>query len=235
MTTETIQSKTIQVNGVPVTCHSDGSTTIIDGRTGNPVRSFGSSKGNGYMERRINQKNFLVHRLIARAFHRKPNKGEQADHINGNRTDNRPENLRWVNNSQNLRGARISHGCSKYRGVAKNTGRWSARCLGKRYGSFDTELEAAERWDDAAFYEHNFPLEGLNFPQRMLDKMAKDATDKSMTNSSENIERIQTQIEMIRQESRILSYRIDRMMEQRKALSEEKRRLKDELATHSVK
>ena len=45
----------------------------------------------------------------------------------------------------------------------------------------------------------------------------------------ENIERIQTQIDMIRQESRTLSYRIERMMEQRKALSQEKTRLKDRL------
>jgi len=42
----------------------------------------------------------------------------------------------------------------------------------------------------------------------------------------ENIERIQTQIDMIRQESRTLSYRIERMTEQRKALSQEKNRLK---------
>jgi regulator of replication initiation timing len=47
----------------------------------------------------------------------------------------------------------------------------------------------------------------------------------------ENIERIQTQIDMIRQESRTLSYRIERMMEQRKALSQEKNRLKDRLET----
>ena len=45
----------------------------------------------------------------------------------------------------------------------------------------------------------------------------------------DNIERIQTQIDMIRQESRTLSYRIERMMEQRKALSEEKNRLKHRL------
>ena len=42
----------------------------------------------------------------------------------------------------------------------------------------------------------------------------------------DNIERIQTQIDMIRQESRTLSYRIERMTEQRKALSQEKNRLK---------
>tara|TARA_A100000171_G_C2112436_1_gene135789 strand:+ start:992 stop:1180 length:189 start_codon:yes stop_codon:yes gene_type:complete len=38
-----------------------------------------------------------------------------------------------------------------------------------------------------------------------------------------DIERLQTQIEMIRSESRILTHRIERMFEQRKQLSEEKR------------
>ena len=47
-----------------------------------------------------------------------------------------------------------------------------------------------------------------------------------MDKVNENIERMQTQIEMIRSESRLLSYRIDRMTEQRKKLSEEKRQLK---------
>lgn len=42
-----------------------------------------------------------------------------------------------------------------------------------------------------------------------------------------DIERVQTRIDMIRQESRILTYKIERMMEQRKSLSEEKRKLKE--------
>lgn len=45
----------------------------------------------------------------------------------------------------------------------------------------------------------------------------------------ENIERIQTRIDMIRQESRALSYRIERMTEQRKALTQEKNDLKERL------
>lgn len=40
-------------------------------------------------------------------------------------------------------------------------------------------------------------------------------------------ERIQTRIEMIRTESRILSYKIERMEQQRHELQEEKRRFKD--------
>ena len=50
----------------------------------------------------------------------------------------------------------------------------------------------------------------------------------------ENIERIQTRIDMIRQESRALSYRIERMTEQRKALSQEKNDLKDKLEVASA-
>ena len=50
----------------------------------------------------------------------------------------------------------------------------------------------------------------------------------------ENIERIQTRIDMIRQESRALSYRIERMTEQRKALTQEKDDLKDKLEVVSA-
>ena len=81
----------------------------------------------------------------------------QVDHINGDKVDNRPENLRYVTRKQNLRGARRTHGRSKYRGVSMNGKRWSVIVLRNRYGSFDTEEEAAERFDDVAFYEHNYP------------------------------------------------------------------------------
>lgn len=50
-----------------------------------------------------------------------------------------------------------------------------------------------------------------------------------MDTEKENIERIQTRIDMIRQESRTLSYRIERMTEQRKDLTREKNDLKDKL------
>lgn len=232
-------SKKIQVNGVPVTCHSDGSLTCYNAVSGKPKRTFGSGSREGYRLRYINDKQILVHVIIARAFLGEKPEGYQVDHINGDKADNRPENLRYVTQKQNLRGARKNYGRSKYRGVSLNGKRWGAMVLGDRYGSFDTEEEAAERFDDVAFYEHNFPLEGLNFPQRILDKMASADTDNGMIdktpdNTSENIERIQTQIEMIRQESRILSYRIERMMEQRKGLSDEKRKLKEQLETLSV-
>ena len=48
----------------------------------------------------------------------------------------------------------------------------------------------------------------------------------SMTQIESNVERIQTRIDMIRQESRTLSFRIERMLEQRKNLTQEKNALK---------
>ena len=49
----------------------------------------------------------------------------------------------------------------------------------------------------------------------------------SISQIESNVERKQTRIDMIRQESRTLSFRIERMLEQRKQLSQEKKNLKD--------
>ena len=41
-----------------------------------------------------------VHRLVCSAFHG-PSNGRQVNHKNGDRLDNRPENLEWVTSSEN--------------------------------------------------------------------------------------------------------------------------------------
>jgi regulator of replication initiation timing len=56
----------------------------------------------------------------------------------------------------------------------------------------------------------------------------------SMTQIESNVERIQTRIDMIRQESRTLSFRMERMLEQRKQLTQEKNSLKDLLTELDV-
>ena len=228
-------SKEIKVNGARVTCYSDGSVESHDNHSRG--RSFGSDDGKGYRRVMVKYRVSYVHELIAMAFVGDRPKCYDVDHINGDKSDNRPSNLRYVTRSQNLRGHQKVRGRSKYRGVSidRSNPKFIVRVgLGKEnnyknkyLGSFTDEKDAAIARDTFCFEQLGYPLEGLNFPELFVDKQEDSVQVTSMQNSEENIERLQTQIEMIRQESRLLSYRIERMTEQRKSLQEEKRKLKE--------
>lgn len=93
----------------------------------------------------------LMHRLIMNA----PS-GLFVDHVNGNGLDNRKENLRICNNTQNQQNQVRVRGKSQYKGVYWHSGRskWCAhiRIFGKmtHLGSFDLERDAAIAYDIAA-------------------------------------------------------------------------------------
>lgn len=65
-----------------------------------------SDNGNGYKRVTISQagkpKAYLIHRLAAEAFCLKQENQTEVDHIDGNRSNNTVENLRWVTGSENM-------------------------------------------------------------------------------------------------------------------------------------
>lgn len=59
--------------------------------------------GWGYLQVTLNETRNtpLVHRLVAKAFIPKPPGATDVDHIDGDKTNNRIENLRWVSHKEN--------------------------------------------------------------------------------------------------------------------------------------
>ena len=100
------------------------------------------------------RKTYIVHRLVAQAFLDDYSEDLQVDHIDGNRLNNKLENLRMVTNQKN------HFNRTKAKGYTwnKNAEKWQAQiCINykkKCLGYFDTEAEAREAYLSAKKIYH---------------------------------------------------------------------------------
>ena len=87
-----------------VKCREDGAVFVPAARGHEAHWTFGSTNGHGYLRVCIARKTYRVHRLIAEAFHGPcPPGKDEVDHTDRNRSNNKPENLRWVSHVENCR------------------------------------------------------------------------------------------------------------------------------------
>lgn len=129
---------------------------------------FEKRPNTGYARRTIrengNKSYVYMHRMIMSA-----SLGAQVDHINGNGLDNQRINLRTCSQSGNQRNRQKNiRSISQYKGVSPLSGKWRAqiRYDGKKHhlGLFDTEILAAQAYNDAAL-KHHGKYAKLNIPE----------------------------------------------------------------------
>lgn len=108
-------------------------------------------QGRGYAQARIKELKgpALMHRLILT-----PKPGEQVDHINGNKLDNRRANLRSTSNQRNvINRARMKSNTSGYIGVSRCRDKWRAVIIQGgvklQIGQYPTAFQAALAYDRA--------------------------------------------------------------------------------------
>jgi hypothetical protein len=115
------------------------------------ARSFLFKESHGYMSGKVFRKTYRAHRIIWAIVNGEWPTGH-IDHINGDRADNRIENLRDVDRRSNQRNQKLScRNTSGFAGVyfCKRQKRWSARIRAAkgqdlRLGTFNTKGEAIE-------------------------------------------------------------------------------------------
>lgn len=82
-------------------------------------RPLGSLNTNGYRQIRIFKKAYLAHRLAWVYCHGSIDENMTIDHINGNRDDNRIDNLRLVTHAENQKNKALNRRPSRLKKLLK--------------------------------------------------------------------------------------------------------------------
>ena len=142
---------------------TQGKVALVDDEDFEEISKYKWHVNNdGYATRNywLNQKCYTIrlHRLITKA-----KSGDEVDHINLNKLDDRKSNLRICSLSENRRNRTIKqNNTSGYKGISfcpeKKKNQWSSRIgiNGKRIclGHYGTKKEAAQVYNNAAIKYH---------------------------------------------------------------------------------
>ena len=122
------------------------------------------SNSSGYRVINYDRKTWRVHRMIAETFVPNPENKSEVNHINGNKADNRADNLEWCTSSENKQhaynsGLKVSQkGEARYnskltegavREIKRNDQGLTQEALGELYGvtqSLISRIQRGKKW-----------------------------------------------------------------------------------------
>lgn len=98
-----------------------------------------------------------VHQLVAQEFIPNPNNYSEVNHINGNKTDNRVENLEWCTHQQNIEHAWGTNLSIPRYGKENKTS--------KRVKQYDRQLNFIKEWDCISDIERTLKISASHISQ----------------------------------------------------------------------
>ncbi len=155
---KTTKVRGVTFNGQRVLVTTDGMVIRLKKTNGMKSMMTRGSLSGGYREVGINNKLVRIHRLVAMAFLPEWDESLQVDHIDGNKSNNRLENLRMATNSQNLMAycKKRAGASSQFRGVCwdKQAKQWRSYIKDgpklRHIGLFSAERDAAISYNEKA-------------------------------------------------------------------------------------
>jgi hypothetical protein len=148
--------------------HGKGKYAIVDDEDYTLLSKYKWHLNKGYPERSEYITGRVIHKRISREI-MTPTGNLVVDHINGDKLDNRRENLRVCTQAENAKNKRGNkRNTSGYKGVSfdKRKGTWAAYISNKHIGYFENEEIAARAYDYHALKIHK-QFATLNFPNEV--------------------------------------------------------------------
>ena len=131
----------MEYKGFKIIMNSDESFMIINTHTQKTIKPYLGSDGYMHVSRKENKKTIRerVHVIIAKLFIENPNNLKYINHIDSDKTNNKPSNLEWCTNSQN-----VKHGWDSGNRTHKNNTKCCAYKDGEAIGNWSSIRKMCE-------------------------------------------------------------------------------------------